>query len=73
MSNKIDTGQQDDSDYQDDRDEELYQVDGAMDVQTPTDNSDDNEEDDNNACKRQRKTYAPANTEKKRNGKKETS
>ena len=38
-----------------------------MDVQTPTDNSDDNEEDepDNNACKRQRKTYALANTERK--------
>ena len=41
------------------------QVDGTTDVQKPTDNSDDNEEDkpDNNACKRQRKTYSPANTE----------
>ena len=67
LSNKIDTGQQDDSDYQDDRDEELYQVDGTTNVQSPTDNSDNNEEDepDSNACKRQRKTYVPANTERK--------
>ena len=51
LSNRIDTGQQDDFDYQDDRDEELYQVDGTTDTQTPTDNTDDNEEDepDNNA------------------------
>ena len=58
LSNSITTGQQDDSDYQDDREEELYQVDGTMDIQMPTDNSDDNEdnEPDNNACKRQRKT-----------------
>ena len=67
MSNRIDTSQQDDSDYQDERDEELYQVDSTPDVQTPTDNSDINEENepDNNACKRQNKTYAPANTERK--------
>ena len=54
MSNSKATGQQDDSDYQDDREEELYQVDGTMGVQTPTDNSDDNEdkEPDNNARKR---------------------
>ena len=36
-------GQQNDYDYQDNREEELYQVDGTMDVQTPTDNSDDDE------------------------------
>ena len=38
-----------------------------MDIQTPTDNSDDNEdnEPDNNACKRQRKIYAPAETVRK--------
>ena len=67
MSNSIGTGQQDDSDYQDDKEEELYQVDGTTDVQTPTDNSDDNEDDepDNNACKRQRKAYAPADTVRK--------
>ena len=66
-SNRIDTGQQDDFDYQENREEELYQVDGTMDVQTPTDSLDDNEEDepDNNAHKRQRKIYAPANTERK--------
>ena len=67
MSNSIATGQQDDFDYQDDREEELYQVDGTTDVQTPTDNSDDNEDNelDNNVCKRQRKTYAPADTVRK--------
>ena len=72
LSNSIDTGQQDEFDYQDDREEELYQVGGTMDVQTPTDNLDDNEEDgpDNSACKRQRKTYAPANTERKEMSKK---
>ena len=61
------TGQQDDYDYQDDREEDLYQVDGTMDVQTPNDNSDDNEdnEPDNTAGKRQRKTYATANTIRK--------
>ena len=38
-------------DYQDNREEELYQVDGTMEVKIPTDNSDDNEdnEPDNNA------------------------
>ena len=39
LSNSIVTGQQDDFDYQDNREEELYQVDGTMDIQTPTDNS----------------------------------
>ena len=67
LSSSIATGQQDDSDYQDDREEELYQVDGTTDIETPTDNSDDNEdnEPDNNAHKRQRKTYAPADTVRK--------
>ena len=62
LSNSIATRQQDDSDYQDNREEELYQVDGTIDIQTPTDNSNDNEdnEPDNNACKRQRETYALA-------------
>ena len=59
LPNSISTGQQDDYDYQDNREEELYQVDGTMDVQTPTDDSDDDEdnEPDNNAHKRQR--YMP--------------
>ena len=45
----------------------IYQVDGTMDVQTPTDNSDDNKdnEPDNTAHKRQRKTNAPADTVRK--------
>ena len=67
LSNSIATGQQDDFDYQDNREEELYQVDGTTDVQTPTDNSDDNEdnETDNNAPKRQRKIHVPADTVRK--------
>ena len=67
LSNSIAIGQQHDSDYQDDREEELYQVDGTTDVQTLTDNSDDNEdnEPDNNAHKRQRKIYAPADAVRK--------
>ena len=45
------------TDYQDDREEELYQINGTTDVQTPTDNSDDNEDNvpENNAHKRQRR------------------
>ena len=64
LSNRVDTGQQDDYGYQDDREEQFYQVAGPTDIQTPTDNSDDNEdnEPDNNAHKRQRKTYAPSDT-----------
>ena len=67
LPNSIATGQQDDYDYQDDREEDLYQVDGTMNVQTPNDNSDHNEdnEPDNTAGKRQRKTYATANTIRK--------
>ena len=65
--NSIATGQQDDFVYQDNREEDLYQVDGTMDVQTPNDDSDDNEdnEPDNTASKRQRKTYATVNTIRK--------
>ena len=61
------TGQQDDYDYQDDREEHLYPVDGTTDIQTPTDNSEDDEntEPDNNACKRQRMIYAPADIVRK--------
>ena len=74
-SNSITIGQQHDYDYQDNREEELYQADGTTDVQTPTDNSDDNEdnEPDNNACKRQRKIYAPADAARKEMTKQETS
>ena len=65
--NSIVTGQEDDSDYQDDREEDLHQVDGITVVQTPNVDSDNNEdnEPDNTAGKRQRKTYATANTIRK--------
>ena len=65
--NSTEIGQQDDYDCQDNREEYLYQVDGTMDIHTPTDYSTDDEdsEPDNNACKRERKTYAPADTIKK--------
>ena len=55
-------GQQDDNDYPDDREEYLYQVDGTMDIHTPTDHSADDEdtEPDNNTHKRQRKICTPA-------------
>ena len=61
------TGQQDDYDYQDDREEDLYQVDGTTDVQIPNDNSDDNEDNEPDiiASKRQRQTHATANTIRK--------
>ena len=67
LPNSIVTDQQDDYDYQDDREEDLHQVDGTMDVQTPNDDSYDNEdnEPDNTAGKRQRKSYASANTIRK--------
>ena len=67
LPSSIATGQQDDFDYQDNREEELYQVDGTKDVQTPTDNSDDNEdnEPDNTSHKSQGKTYAPCDTVRK--------
>ena len=65
--NSTEIGQQDDNDYLDDREEYLYQVDGTMDKHTPTDHSTDDEdtERDNNKCKRQRKTYTPADTIRK--------
>ena len=58
--NNIGVGQQNDNDYQDDREDYLYQVDGTTDIHTPTDPSADDEdtEPDNNTCKRQRKVYA---------------
>ena len=59
--NSTERGQQDDSDYLDDREEYLYQVDGTMDMHTPTDHSTDGED----TCKRQRKTYTPADTIRK--------
>ena len=67
MPNNTEIGQLDDNDYPDDREEYLYQVDDTMDIHTPTDHSADDEdtEPDNNTCKRQRKTYVPANTNKK--------
>ena len=59
--NSTDIGQQDDYDYQDDRE------DGTVDIHTSTDHSADDEdtEPDNNARKRWRKTYAPADTIRK--------
>ena len=64
MPNSIEIGQQDDYDN---REEYLYQVDGTMDICSPTDHSTDDEdtEPDNNVCKRQRKTYTPADTIRK--------
>ena len=67
MPNSTEIGQQDDNDYPDNREEYLYQVDGTMDIHTPTYHSADDEdtEPDNNTCKRQRKTCAPADTNRK--------
>ena len=39
LPNNKEIGQQDDNDYPDNREEYLYQVDGTMDVHTPTDHS----------------------------------
>ena len=66
-SNSTEIGRQDDNDYLDDREEYLYQVDGTVDIPSPMDHSADDEdtEPDNNTCKRQRKTYAPADTNRK--------
>ena len=65
--NNPEIGQQDDNDYPDDREEYLYQVDGTMDINTPTDHSTDDEdtEPDNNTCKRERNIYVPADTNRK--------
>ena len=67
LPKNIAIGQQNDSDNPDDRNDYLYQVDGTTDVHTPTDHSADDEdtEPDNNTCKRQRKVYAPADTNRK--------
>ena len=67
LPNNVEVGQQDDKDYQDNREEYLYQVDGTMDIPTPTDHSADDEdtEPDNNVHKRQRKKYTPADTARK--------
>ena len=65
--NNIGIGQQNDNDYLDNREDYLYQVDGKMDIHTPTDHSADDEdtEPDNNAHKRQRKVYVPMDTSRK--------
>ena len=65
--NNIGIGQQNDNDYQDDREDYLYQIDGTTDIHTPTDPSSDDEDTkpDNNTCKRQRKIYAPADVSRK--------
>ena len=65
--NNIEIGQQNDNDYLDDREEYLYHVDGTTDIHTPTDHSTDDEdtEPDNDARKRQRKVYAPVDTNRK--------
>ena len=65
--NYIEIGQQNDNDYPDDREENLYQVDGTTDLHTPTDHSTDDEdtEPDNNAHKRQRKVHAPVDGNRK--------
>ena len=65
--NSTGIGQQDDYDYQDDREEYLYQVDDTTDIHSSTDHSADDEDTkpDNNTHKRERKTYAPADTIRK--------
>ena len=67
MPNNIGTGQQNDNDYWDDRENYLYQVDGTTDIHTPSDPSTDDEDTDPdyNTCKRQRKVYAPGDTSRK--------
>ena len=62
--NSTEIGQQDDNDNPDDR-EYLYQVDGTMDIHTPTDHSADDEETEPDTYKRQRKTYTPADINRK--------
>ena len=67
LPNNIGIGQKNYNDYQDDREDYLYQVDGTTDIHTPTDHSADDEDTgpDNNACKRHRKVYAPADASRK--------
>ena len=66
-SNNIEIGQQNDNDHLDDREEYLHQVDGTMDIRTPTDHSADDEdtESDNNTGKQQRNVYVPADANRK--------
>ena len=64
--NNIGIGQQNDNDYQDNREDYLYQVDGTTDIHTPTDPSaDDEDTEPDNTCKRQRKIYVPADSSRK--------
>ena len=65
--NNIGIGQQNDDDYPGNREDYLYQVDSTTDIHTLTDHSADDEdtEPDNNACKRQRKVYAPVDASRK--------
>ena len=64
--NNTEIGQQDDNDYPDDREEYLYQVDGTMDIHTPTEHSTDDEDTEpDNKSKIQTKVYAPADTNRK--------
>ena len=65
--NSTEIGQQDDYNYQDDREEYLYQVGCTTDIHTPTNHSaaDEDTEPDNNAHKRKRKIYIPAHTIRK--------
>ena len=65
--NNIGIGQENDNDYQDNRKDYLYQVDGTTDIHTPTNPSTDDEdtERDNNTCKKQRKISAPADVSRK--------
>ena len=59
-------GQQDDNDYPDNREEYLYQADGTTDIHTASDHSTDDEDTEpDNTHKRQRKIYAPADTNRK--------
>ena len=64
LPNNIGIGQQNDNDYQDDREDYLYQVDGTTDIHTPSSDDEDTEP-ENNTCKRQRKIYAPADISRK--------
>ena len=67
LPNNIGIGQENENDYQDDREDYLYQVDSTMDIHMPTDpyTDDEDTEWDNNTCKRQRKIHVPANISRK--------
>ena len=66
-SNNIGIGQENDIDYQDNREDYLYQADGTTNIHTPTDTSTDDEdtEQDNYTRQRQRKIYVPADMSRK--------